>query len=90
VNLRLNQRHQAGKTITPSDVAEFTYRAAKLLELPPGNQNKRPRPVPAPVAPKAARTSGSKRGDPWADKPKHKKVNDPDWFLKNLRPRDFR
>ncbi len=88
VMVRLDQRHKAGKPISPADVAEFTHRAAKLLELPPRNQNKKPRPAPVPLAPKARATS--KRGDPWSDKPKHKRTADPDYFLKNLRPKDFR
>ncbi len=87
VMVRLNQRHQSGKPIAPEDVTEFVYRAAKLLELPPRNQNKRPRPAPQP-APKE-RTSG-KRKDAWESMPKHKRIQNNDFFLRNLRPRDFR
>ncbi len=88
VMVRLNQRHQTGKAIEPADVAEFVYRAAKLLELPPKSARK-PRPAPAP-SPKD-RTAGAPRGrDPWAGKPRSKKLADPEFFMRNLRPRDFR
>ncbi len=88
VMVRLNQRHQTGKAIEPADVAEFVYRAAKLLELPPKSA-KKPRPAPAP-SPKD-RTAGAPRGrDPWAGKTRNAKLKDPEFFLKNLRPRDFR
>lgn len=86
VMVRLNQRHQTGKPIEPGDVAEFVYRAAKLLELPPKNA-KKPRPAPAPAPREREKSKGR---DPWADKPRSKKLSSPDFFLKNLRPKDFR
>lgn len=86
VMVRLNQRHQSGKAIAPDDVADFVHRAAKLLELPPKNAGKKPRPAPAP--PPRERTS--KGRDPWADKPRRERVRSTDYFLKNLRPKDFR
>ncbi len=87
VMVRLNQRHQSGKAISPEDVTEFVYRACKLLELPPRNANRKPRPAPA-TAPKE-RVNGKKK-DAWADMPRHKRSQSADFFLKNLRPRDFR
>lgn len=86
VMVRLNQRHQAGKAIAPDDVADFVHRAAKLLELPPKNAGKKPRPAPAPPP----RERASKGRDPWADKPRRERVRSTDYFLKNLRPKDFR
>jgi hypothetical protein len=85
VMVRLNQRHQTGKAISPADVEEFVYRAAKLLELPPRNAGKKPKPAPVSTAPKERR-----RKDAWDNVPKKDRVKNVDYFLKNLRPRDFR
>lgn len=87
VLLRCNQRARSGQPVTTEDVAEFTTRACKLLELVPASQ--KPRPAPARVngapAPKPRREK-----DPWAGKTKAQKRSDPDFFLQSLRPRDFR
>lgn len=88
VMLRLDQRHKSGRSIDPDIVAEFVHRAARLLELPPKNA-KKPKPAPAP-SPKDRTASAPRGRDPWKDKPRSKKLADPEFFLRNLRPRDFR
>jgi hypothetical protein len=88
VQVRCNQRHRAGHPVTSDDVAEFVHRAAKLLELPPRSAKK---PKPAPAAPLKDREAQRRRKDnPWADAPQSKRTKDPDYFLRNLRGRDFR
>ncbi len=88
VMVRANQRAQSGHEVTSDDIAEFTYRACKLLELPPKGQ----KPKPAPLAPpkEKLQTNGKRRGDPWADKPRHERVKDPDYFLRKLKRSDYR
>jgi ribosomal protein L17 len=87
VLVRCNQRAASGAEVTTDDVAEFTYRACKLLELKPKGAQK-PRPAPAPAPREAAPRRNGK--DPWKDKPARERVKDNDYFLKNLRSRDFR
>lgn len=87
VQIRCDQRHRSGHPVTSEDVAEFVHRAAKLLELPPRSAKK---PRPAPAAPPKDREAQRRRGDPWASKSSYERKKDPDYFLKNLRGRDFR
>lgn len=89
VLIRCNQRAATGAEVTSDDVADFTYRACKLLELKPRGAQK-PRPAPAP-APREATAAPRRNGkDPWKDKPARERIKDNDYFLKNLRARDFR
>lgn len=87
VMLRCEQRQRAGKEVTSDDVAEFVTRAVKILELPPKGAQ-RPRPAPA-RAPKD-RPAQRRGEDPWAGKSSREKLKSPDFFLKGLKPRDFR
>jgi hypothetical protein len=87
VMVRCNQRAATGAPVTSDDVTDFVVRAAKLLELPPASARGKPKPAPAaPPKPKpeAARKSA------WADVPVSKKRRDPEFFLQNLKSRDFR
>lgn len=90
VMVRCNQRARSGQPVTSEDVAEFTLRACRLLELVPASQ----KPKAAPARPREGRETGAskaRRGqDPWADKTRAEKRRDPDYFLRSLRPRDFR
>ena len=86
VMVRCNQRAQSGALVTTDDIAEFTYRACKLLELPPKGQKPKPAPAAAP-----RESAPRKRGaDPWANKTRAEKLRSPDYFLRNLRPKDYR
>jgi hypothetical protein len=86
VMVRCNQRAASGAEVTSDDVAEFTYRACKLLELKPKGANK-PRPAPPPTPKEPRRANGK---DPWKDMPSDRRRKDPDYFLKSLRSRDYR
>ncbi len=87
VVVRCNQKQARGDRITTSDIEDFVVRAAKLLELPARGGKKRPAPAPAPSPKRDAPRRGQ---DPWKDLPQHKRVKSPDYFLQNLRSRDFR
>lgn len=84
VMVRANHRAAQGSIVTSDDITEWVVRAAKLLELPKGNEKK---PAPAPVMP--VRERPKKRGA-YDDVPKHKRRQDPDYFLRSLKSSDFR
>ncbi len=88
VVVRCNQKQARGERITSSDIEDFVVRAAKLLELPARGGRKKP--APAPAAPPRAAAAQGRQKDPWKDLPQHKRVKSPDYFLQNLRSRDFR
>lgn len=87
VAIRCEQKQRAGHELTSEDVSEFVVRAAKLLELP--RKGEKP-PKPAPLPSLKDRAPARRGNDPWAGKSRRDKVKDPDWFLKSLRPRDYR
>ena len=84
VMLRCNQRIQSGGVVTSDDVAEFVVRAARLLELPKASERKLKAPTPSPVK---KRETGK---DEWSNVPASKRRRDPDYFLRALKPRDYR
>ena len=84
VLVRCRQRIQSGQTVTSEDIADFVVRAAKTLELPPAGA-KRPKPVALPAAPREKKRKKTQ----WDEMPAHKRAASPDYFLRNLRPRDF-
>lgn len=90
VLVRVKQRADSGHQITSEDVSEFVVRAVKLLELPP--KGKRPAPAPKPAQlPRATRPDNTNgRGRDWSAMPAHERRRDPDYFLRNLKTRDFR
>lgn len=88
VMVRANQRAQSGQLVTSDDIAEFTYRACKLLELPPKGATK-PRPAPA-SAPKERGPARRRSNDPWAGKSSSEKRKDLDWWTRNLKRSDYR
>lgn len=89
VMVRVNQRAAQGHTITSDDVATFTERAAKLLELPKGNE--KPKPAPVSQKPTTKSVAGKKNGvRQWDSVPAHQRRRDPEYFLRNLRTKDFR
>ncbi len=90
VMVRVNQKHQRGEQVTSDDVTDFVVRAAKLLELAPRGGKKRPAPAPVKEPRREAAPAGRRKGDPWAGKTRAQKLRDPDYFLKNLRMRDYR
>lgn len=91
VVVRCRQKSERGEQVTSEDVAEFTYRAARLLELPPKGGKKRPQPAPAASA-RPANDNGRPRGEDgrWKAMPQHKRVADVDFYLRGLKTRDFR
>ena len=88
VMVRVNQRHIAGHAITSADIAEFTHRAAKLLELAPRGKN-RPAPAPAAAPREETRRGNGKRRDPWKDVPRQERIRDPEYFLQGLGRREL-
>lgn len=86
VMLRCNMRVQQGGQVTSDDVATFVERAAKLLELPKGNDKPKAPPPPKPKA-EASKKNG---GNLWDAMPAHQRRKSPDYFLRNLRTKDFR
>jgi hypothetical protein len=88
VMVRWNQKAQRGEVITSDDVTEWVTLAARLLELPKQNGQKRPAPAPSSPRPEAPRRTSGK--DPWAGKSQREKAKYPEYFLRNLRSRDFR
>lgn len=87
VMIRCNQRASQGVAVTSDDVATFTERAARILELPKGNQ----KPKAPPPSNKPPKDKG-KRGTQnlWDAMPAHQRRKSPDYFLRNLRTKDFR
>lgn len=88
VIIRCNQKHARGEQVTSDDVTDFVVRAAKLLELPPRGGKKRPQPAPLPE--RTREPARSKKRDPWEGKSQKEKLRSPDFFLRNLKLRDFR
>jgi hypothetical protein len=87
VMVRCRQLADSGGQVTSDDVAMFTERAAKLLELPRAS-DKRPKPPPQSAAPKPK--GADKRVRAWDTMPAHERKKNPDYFLQSLRPKDFR
>lgn len=84
VMVRCDQRVKSGARVTSDDVTEFVVRAAKLLELPPASKT-RPRSAPSKAPPPRARQK-----DRWSEMSPAERRRDPEYFLRNLKPRDFR
>ncbi len=90
VMVRCSQKIRSGQSVSSEDVETYTYRACKLLELQPANaQAARPKPAPVSSKPRE-RVSRKASEDKWQGLPSHKKVRDPDFFLRGLRDRDLR
>lgn len=87
VMIRCNQRAGQGGQVTSDDVATFVERAARLLELPKSTDKKPKAPPPSPPKDKAAKKNGVRA---WDSMPAHQRKKDPDYFLRNLKARDFR
>ena len=85
VMLRCDQRVRSGHQVSSDDVAEFVARAAKLLELPPASKTR-----PKTTAQAASPAPRREKKDRWSDMTPSQRRNDPEYFLRNLRPRDFR
>ncbi len=90
VVVRCNQKQARGDRITSSDIEDFVVRAAKVLEMPARGGKKRPAPAPAAPPRATGAGAGKRQKDPWSELPQHKRVKSPDYFLQNLRSRDFR
>ena len=88
VMIRVNQKAKTGQMLTSDDIAEYTYRACKLLELQPASAKAKPKAPQRTSRP--AKRSTSARGNPWADMEPHQKKKDPDFWLRGLKERDFR
>jgi hypothetical protein len=88
VMVRCRQLADSGGVVTSDDVATFTERAAKLLELPRASDKRLKAPPQA--APREAKKNGDKRVRAWDTMPAHERRKSPDFFLQNLRPKDFR
>lgn len=87
VMIRCSQKAQRGEPVTSDDVADFVVRAAKILELPPAGA-KKPQPAPQSIRPATPRRE--RGGKDWAKMTPQERRADPDYFLRNLRPRDLR
>lgn len=87
VLLRCQQKQATGEPVTSEDVATYTARACKLLELKPATAQK---PKPAPVAPPKERSAAQGRGKDWNAVPRRERAKSPDFFLRSLRAKDFR
>ncbi len=91
VLLRCQRKEASGEPLTSEDVADFVVRSAKLLELPPRGGKKRPGPAPA-GRPRPANDNARPRDEDgrWKAMPQHKRIKDPDWYLRGLKARDLR
>lgn len=85
VMVRANQRVASGQPVTSDDIADFTYRAAKLLELQPASA-KKPKAAPPPPAKEKRAAARSE----WEKVPPHKRRQNADFFLSSLKPKDYR
>lgn len=90
VMLRCQAQVQRGEPVTSDDVARYTQLAAKYLDLKPAAA--KPKPAPA-MARKREAVNGERvngKRDPWADKPLHERRRDPEYWMRDLGPRDWR
>lgn len=89
VMLRVDQRARQGLPIESDHIAEFTERACKLLDLRPAT-SKRPAPAPRKPASEAKPAARRSRGVDWGSMSSAERRKNPDFWIKDLRPRDYR
>lgn len=84
VKFRCIQRAQSGGSVTSEDVADFTARAARSMDLPTA---KNARPAPAPVTKKSAEKPANRRD--WSKASSAEKKRSPEFFLSGVKTRDL-
>jgi len=92
VMVRIDQRMRSGHPINPEDVAEFTYRSCKLLDLQPRRAGRRPAPAPIPAGPsreEAPRRRSGKGRSAYEGMTQRERIRDPEYFLQGISRREL-